>query len=211
VTEGRVVDARFPTLRARHEAKNLEVLRALFADQAEEALGRRSTSLRMLSTQWDERLAAAIYSRNRAAARDAAERVAAAFGDEFDPDVMDNYLAEMARISSEEINATTRAELDATDEPEGVFEMLSGWRAELYAGVMATGAIAFGAHDAGKRSADFKRWQVNSSNPRPSHASMNGQTVPMGETFSNGLRWPGDPGPAGEIANCRCSLVLLGR
>jgi uncharacterized protein with gpF-like domain len=40
---------------------------------------------------------------------------------------------------------------------------------------------------------------------RDSHASVDGEEVPIDATFSNGLMFPGDPkGPAEEVINCRC-------
>lgn len=53
-------------------------------------------------------------------------------------------------------------------------------------------------------------WQTNSANPRPTHATNHGEKRRLGETFPNGLRYPGDPaGPIDEIANCMCSGVPL--
>lgn len=44
---------------------------------------------------------------------------------------------------------------------------------------------------------------------RDSHRKLNGDAVGLNERFSNGLMFPGDPsGPAAEIANCRCRLVI---
>jgi HK97 family phage portal protein len=73
----------------------------------------------------------------------------------------------------------------------------------------ATEAMSFGGHDAAEASGlGFKTWQTTSSSPRAQHASMNGETVPLGGVFSNGLRWPGDGnGDAAETANCRCLLT----
>ena len=54
-----------------------------------------------------------------------------------------------------------------------------------------------------------KAWTVTSSNPRPSHAAMDGETVQADETFSNGARFPRDPYlGADEIAGCQCVLTL---
>jgi hypothetical protein len=37
------------------------------------------------------------------------------------------------------------------------------------------------------------------------HAPLDGEEVPIGDTFSNGCRFPGDPaGEAGEVVNCLC-------
>ncbi|MBQ9041427.1 MAG: minor capsid protein [Eggerthellaceae bacterium] len=43
---------------------------------------------------------------------------------------------------------------------------------------------------------------------RHSHRMLDGEKVEVGEKFSNGLRFPGDPwGPGEEIWGCRCTLV----
>lgn len=43
---------------------------------------------------------------------------------------------------------------------------------------------------------------------RDSHRDLDGVRVEVGQRFPNGCRFPGDPtGPAGEIYNCRCTLV----
>jgi HK97 family phage portal protein len=54
-----------------------------------------------------------------------------------------------------------------------------------------------------------KTWiAVGPPGDRPEHTAMNGETVPIGERFSNGLRFPGDPdGAPEEIICCRCGLA----
>lgn len=43
---------------------------------------------------------------------------------------------------------------------------------------------------------------------RDSHVDLDGEKVPVGGTFSNGCKYPGDPGGAPEeVYNCRCTLV----
>lgn len=43
---------------------------------------------------------------------------------------------------------------------------------------------------------------------REEHRAMDGEEVEVGEKFSNGLRYPGDPfGAPEEVWNCRCTLV----
>ena len=45
---------------------------------------------------------------------------------------------------------------------------------------------------------------------RPSHVDLDGEKVSVGEKFSNGCRYPGDPsGDPEEIYNCRCTLVAV--
>ena len=53
-----------------------------------------------------------------------------------------------------------------------------------------------------------KTWETG-SNPRPSHASMNGETVGIEDTFSNGAAWPGDSSlDADESAGCNCTISV---
>lgn len=45
---------------------------------------------------------------------------------------------------------------------------------------------------------------------RDSHVDLDGERVAVGETFSNGCRYPGDPmGEPAEVYNCRCTLVAV--
>jgi hypothetical protein len=57
-----------------------------------------------------------------------------------------------------------------------------------------------------------KTWLTTGRKPRQSHAAIAGQTVGIGETFGNGLQFPGDPtmGPE-EGANCSCIVILNGQ
>ena len=70
-----------------------------------------------------------------------------------------------------------------------------------------------GAENAGRMDAMLarggsKRWvAVMDERTRVSHASINGEVVPVDQPFSNGLMYPGDPsGPPEEVYNCRCTM-----
>lgn len=57
-----------------------------------------------------------------------------------------------------------------------------------------------------------KTWIVASSNPRPSHAEVDGETIAFQDPFSNGLFYPGDPnGDPDETAGCTCVLAIGGQ
>lgn len=44
--------------------------------------------------------------------------------------------------------------------------------------------------------------------PREDHLAADGEVVPMGEKFSTGLQYPGDPeGDAGDVINCGCTFA----
>lgn len=86
--------------------------------------------------------------------------------------------------------------------------------AKTLAASFVTEARSRGAFEAAKQAVNdgrrvTKTWNVTSSNPRRSHAALNGQTVPVEERFSNGLRFPGDPdGDIDETAGCKCRLQI---
>ena len=54
-----------------------------------------------------------------------------------------------------------------------------------------------------------KEWMATlDSRTRHSHAILDGEHVPVKDTFSNGCRYPADPrGAAAEVYNCRCTLT----
>lgn len=56
-----------------------------------------------------------------------------------------------------------------------------------------------------------KVWVVTSSDPRDTHAALNGVSVDVDGVFPNGARWPGDSVlPAEEAAQCRCEITITG-
>lgn len=54
-----------------------------------------------------------------------------------------------------------------------------------------------------------KTWVATSdSRTRTSHASIDGETVPMDSLFSIGVKYPGDPnGSPAQTINCRCTMI----
>lgn len=98
--------------------------------------------------------------------------------------------------------------------PDGVFDDAVYNRAAAIGAGVATSMSGWGACEAIRQSGTehdvLKTWVVTSSNPRASHARMNGETVPFDEPFSNGAMFPGDTGALSvdEVAGCNCVLVL---
>ncbi len=80
-------------------------------------------------------------------------------------------------------------------------------RAPTIARTEMAGAINDSRH-AGFIEVGIKRtsWlSARNAEVRPSHQAVDGETIEIGGTFSNGLKYPNDPnGPADEIINCRC-------
>lgn len=209
-------------LRAKWEQRWAIEIGRTFRRQQDVVLGQMPKSLKRAASadliwndaRWNRELRQDILRLNVATARAWGDYVARQMDAEFDPDPMTEWLDENARIASEEINATTKAQLgdaltqdDPLEAVKHLFEIAITVRALGIATSKVTTASVFGSTEAAKQTGlKTKTWRVNSSNPRPEHAAMNGETVGIGELFSNGMRWPGDPaGGAENNANCNCS------
>lgn len=159
------------------------------------------------------------------AAKEAVRELYGIDGD-FDPDRTEAYIRKMCQRRAEMINSKTYRELmdalqvDEDDDrlkttPEGVFKYAEDTRSDSAGSAFAVAVIGFCAMEAVNQNRSrggnaYKTWVVTSTNPRASHAAMNGETVPYGEPFSNGAMWPGDIDnlDVEEVANCQCELEI---
>ena len=144
----------------------------------------------------------------------AAERLG--YSDGYDADMTVNFLRVVAEERAAAINDTTKDQLSealgAEDgDPASVFETAKNDRARSTSVSVATFATGFAAVEAGRQIAareglsPMKTW-VTGSNPRSSHARMDGETVPVGEKFSNGMDHPGQGGS--DDAGCNCDIDI---
>lgn len=85
-----------------------------------------------------------------------------------------------------------------------------------YARTMTTGAENAGRIDSYKRAENMgieieQQWLATPDDrTREEHREMDGEHVKIGEKFSNGCEYPGDPaGDPASIWNCRCTLVPM--
>ena len=167
-------------------------------------------------TRWNEELYADLLPLNLLTAKTWGGIVLGLVGSgELSENVMLPWLEEHSRIQAEYINLKTRDEISlALQEPDpreavkNVFlAAVTIWAVEQ-AVTAVTSALNFGSVEGARASGlKSKTWQVNSDNPRDLHLRMDGETVGIRETFSNGQRWPGDPvGGAENNANCACSV-----
>ena len=215
------IDPTLPELRARHEEKWLQVIRRVFERQLASVVGlvaaRSAIQEIWDEARWNRELTADMFLMNVATATAWARYVAKELGLELDEDRMLPWLEENARIAAEEINSVTMNQVtDAMSEEDPVFAVKHlfgvaiGVRAMQISTSKVTTASVFGSQDAARQGGlRTKTWIVNSGNPRPEHAAMNGVTIGIGELFPTGQRWPGDPaGGAENNANCRCSVTF---
>ena len=92
-------------------------------------------------------------------------------------------------------------------------EVLGGFkmRARNIARTESTGALNGGTVEYAAELGATKTWlTARDSEVRESHAELDGETRSANEVFSNGLSHPGDPSAinAGEVCNCRCTILL---
>lgn len=96
---------------------------------------------------------------------------------------------------------------------ETIEDILSEDRLGLWADASTKDATGFGSQEGARRSGAVKKMWVHngSSHPRAEHAAMNGETVDMDDTFSNGMRWPHDWGGGGadDIVGCNCDIAYV--
>ena len=140
-----------------------------------------------------------------------------------------NYIRAMAEGKAKAINAATKQKLDEViesdpedleEEIDHVFEVREDKDANIIGMSLATAAACWAigeacdqAKDQGYQAEVFKTW-VTGENPREDHAMMDGETVPVDSTFSNGANWPGDDilGPDGTCGcNCTTEITITRR
>ena len=152
------------------------------------------------------------------------KEVAKAIGSEYRTEQTRKYLRALAEGRAKAINESTRQKLqDALDDedeentPAHVFDVRENKDATTFGRSLAIGVAGWAAtHEApdqaeqqGIHKTVEKRW-VTGTNPRPEHAAMNGQTVPIDAKFSNGCYWPGDEnGDPDTTCGCNCSTEVI--
>ena len=180
--------------------------------------------------RWDEELTEdlfdEVFKMSVAIGKEATKDLWGLDGD-YDADRTEAFIRSMCSRRAQMVNQSTYKELlaalEADDDddglkstPEGVFENAEENRSMTAGAAFAVALIGWSVLEAcrqNKRDGDqvMKTWVVTSSNPRASHAAMNGETVPYNEPFSNGAMWPGDMDnlDAEEVANCCCELEVV--
>ena len=168
--------------------------------------------------RWDAELAADLLPLLTAVAERAGKPIADVLEVEgWSPEVMAAWLDEKATGTAEALNDDLVALLDSVDVVDGqtieaaLSEASGGWDTATIAGVMALGLAGWAAVDAAKRAdGTKKRWVVTHPRPRKSCSAVNGETVALDATFSNGLKWPGDGiGSADLTAGCTCDMEIV--
>jgi HK97 family phage portal protein len=189
-----------------------KALDEFFTRQREDA---KAETKALDAATWDDELAALLSDLGDATAKALGTAVAKKLGGTYDVGDIADWIHENAITSAKNINATTVANLkaylaDHADDPAAVDGYFDG-QVQQRSGAIAASRVAMvgglaSLSAAQQNKAATKTW-VTGPNPRPEHAQMNGETVGIEETFSNGMNMPGDPaGGADEVAGCNCDV-----
>lgn len=210
-----------------------EVLRRFFKRQRAvvlTALGAKAGDGWWDAERWDAELADDLFRLAVKVTGEIGAETAESLGYEgsgYDVDRTLKFLRAVAEARAGAINSTTLAQIKAAlahgaddddddaaqrSTPAGVFELAEGSRADVAGVTLATTLVTFAITEFGRqqsRAGTTKTWVNTSGNPRPSHAVMDGETVPIDQPFSNGMDWPGDPaGGVDEVAGCSCVVDI---
>lgn len=202
------------------DEKTAEVLKKFFERQKKSVLPKMGAKAASWwdKKRWDKELADDLEPELDEISDFHGESTAKLLGYGYDTDRTRKYIRTLAEARAEIINESTYSKLKDAEEPGGAFDKRALVDAVVIGGTLALTCAAFGTRESVQQAQDngfdrqvYKRW-VTGDNPRPAHAAMNGEEVPIDEPFSNGLNWPGDDmGPADETCGCNCSTEIIVR
>lgn len=197
--------------------EHTRALRQAFTAQRADAMASVTRKTLFNAQTWDAALADLFEGLATATAKVLGSQTANTLGGTFDVGEMSDWIRDNATTSAQRINTTTLDQLAAALEDSAdpaaaitqVYDTLTGSRSDQIA---TTRVAVVGGRArrtaAAQNGAATKTW-VTGTNPRPDHAAMAGQTVPLGAAFSNGMDGPGDSGGgADEVAGCNCDLTF---
>lgn len=201
-----------------------EVLSKFFKRQADSVLPKIGAKAAGWWDQhrWDMELADDIEPIIDDVADAHGEEVAKAIGSEYNREQTRKYLRALSEGRAAAINEKTYEHLrdalnDEEETPAHVFDLRAGAHSAVLGASLALVAAGWAsnreapaqARQQGINKIVLKEW-VTGDNPRPSHAMMNGERVPIDQNFSNGAYWPGDDNlDADESCGCNCSTEVI--
>ena len=205
-----------------HQKAMAEVFRKAFERQRRAVLSAKGAKAPDWwdGKRWDRELAADLLAESLKVTKATALAALDSMGEDpssYSVDRTRKFLAAVSERISRQVNEATLAQLEDAeddDDPEAmahVFDVAEESRSLMSGMTAAATYVGFAMVEAARqaRPKASKRWQVNSGNPRSSHAAMDGEEVAIDDEFSNGLMWPGSLGDPDEVANCQCSVVIV--
>ena len=212
------------------ECESVEkTLRKFFRRQAASVLpklGAKSVSW-WDAERWDKELAKDLEPILSQIAATHGAAIAKLLGTEYIAEWAVNYLKKIILSQAQKINKATyeklMAILDSDEDDDDEIEDLRHEMAErednestLQGRTLARSFVGIGTSEGARQAKEqgstrrvLKQW-VTGPNARASHAAMDGETVPVDDTFSNGAYWPGDDMlSAEESCYCNCTTRII--
>jgi len=182
-----------------------DVLQSFLDRQQQTLKSRKYAAKAVADERWERELSDDLLQiAQRVVAKEGSMTAARLGMDDFDLARTEAYLRTVSRGKAREITAALRDRLNA-GEPSEVFEEARTADAPRAAQTLATTFAAFAVTEAGQQSPDAERrmktWVVTSGNS--AHPELDGETVPLGASFSNGA-----DGPPADHPGCQCELEI---
>lgn len=176
--------------------------------------------------RWNDELTADLVPVINAIADSHGKAAADVLGSEYIPEKTRAYLEAMCNGRATAINSSTKKKLESAIEDEEdielstVFEKRAGVDALTIGASLATITSSWSTVEAvqqaesqpGYTYKSVEKVWITGENARESHQLMNGESVPVEATFSNGLFWPGDDSAdPSETCGCNCTTEIVVR
>ncbi|MFA5991815.1 MAG: phage portal protein [Candidatus Doudnabacteria bacterium] len=210
---------------------NGEILAGIKGKTPEQCINSASNALKDAEPEWEEKLSAVYMSLIEDFGTDVADDLGMRKkADEvFDP-FTEAAIAWIKKNAAKTVTTIMETELEAVREiiqagfGDGLsiqniskqirqyYDDNSAWKAARVARTEVAKAAGYGQQEAARQSGVVQThtWlAARDDRTRDSHAFMDGETVPLGKPYSNGLMYPGDSsGSADEVINCRCTELF---
>lgn len=162
-------------------------------------------------TVWDELLTESLAPTLTGVVTEFGTRQAETRGEVFRAEATTNWVAAVAASEARAFNSRSFLVIAAGgDERSALIRVFDDVLASTAASavLIVNRSGSFGRYEgAAQTGAEAKRW-IAATEAECAHEAMQGETVPIGEPFSNGTMWPGDraAGPTEAAVPCRCGL-----
>lgn len=209
----------------RNADKLSEIFKAFYERQARSVLPKISSGKNNWFDleRWNTELSDDLFDEAIKQVTFSGKQYAEQLGFSFNALIINNYVRKMCDRRANATNELTQKRLisaieereagNEEAEPKNVFVEQENRASSLgiaFATACATFAIREAVSQSNKPQSEVtKTWIVTSGNPRASHASMDGETVPFNEAFSNGAMFPHDSSlDAEESCYCQCIVEI---
>lgn len=191
-------------------------LRAFVERQKAAVLSKKGAKLAVAFDQkrWNKELSRTLTEIKKPVVDHYGQKTADRLGTEWDYETIADYVEDGSDAQAENMNTSTADGVKKAVDVAGagalfdrLLDRMSTMSQETVDHMASFASATVASYAPGQM---VKQWVVNSNDPRPTHAAMDGETVDVGQSFSNGLDYPHDPtGDPNEVAGCMCTMDVF--